>query len=370
MSAPGTATKRSPRRGRKAKTTTATTPAFGAAATDDDAALIAAAAATVVAAPPLFFSLGRARFARPLRLNKVIAIQLPIQHVRSKEALHEFILKKMLHRPFAMSAEERSQATPVATTTNVGDDDAEESADTTNSTHNADTAAMRKEEEEDEDDTAATAVPKDVYVVVHIDSIEPHADTVRQANARGDIQLNAMVTLTVAAVRHGVLFGCSEASIYEDCMSVTVPVEEKDEEEENKARKRARSSSDAVPHDTALQHRSLRITVRCLPEEPVVGGQAVFVVSEPGGSIRCMAVRPPRKAPGPFKLVAAEAADTARLASKRFTGGNKRVAAAALAATVAARVPGAVEVECEMPPKEDGVAPGARRGRLEKRDTA
>lgn len=280
---------------------------------DEDADALAAAK-VLLSSPPLFFSLDRARFHHSMHLTRVVVVQLPVQHLRSKEAMHEYVLKKLLHKPYAPSLEEKAQMASSSSS------------------------------------SSSSCPPTQPYTVVHISAMEPHADTVRQSNAKGDVHFSCMVTLTIAHVCHGVLFGRCEVSRYESCFEVIVPCE--GEGEEGKAGEHT-AEEPANPADA--HGATLRITVRCLNDEPVVPGQAVFVVSEPG-SIRCLAVRPPRAAPGPFRMIAAADAEAGPLEKreKSTTGGRARARDAALTREggVTESIPGAVQIVCDSTPAE------------------
>jgi hypothetical protein len=271
----------------RAKTSTASKKSTGAAA----APLVRRDATD----PAPFFSLGAAHFSDAIAVTKVISVVLPLRHLRDKTILHEMVLKKLLHRSFEPSAEDLAQQAQ----------------------HDG---HGRKEEEADASGLSLSAA--DMYVIVHVKSVEVHADTARQVNPQGDVQVNVMTTLVAARVQHGLISGVAEPSPFASCMQVrlpSVPVSADVAAVESKAATdtmnldavrldggspEAEADSAALsagPSEAAssLTERQLRVTARCLEDEPVVPGQAVLLVSEPA-AMRCLAVRPPRDAPGTF----------------------------------------------------------------------
>lgn len=242
-----------------------------------------------IADPAPFYALGAAQFSDAIAVTKVISVVLPMRHLRDRSILHEMVLKKLLHRPFEPSADDLAQHSemgPVAASS-------------------APAGA-----------SSSPSASADVYVIVHIKAVEVHADTARQVNPQGDVQVNVMTTLVAARVRHGLVAGVAETSAFATCMQVRIPtvavsaavassdshpsttdgltLESDSVEDAAQAATAPSSVSGAVP--LACQ---LRITARCLEDEPVVPGQSVLLVSEPA-AMRCLAIRPPREAPGPF----------------------------------------------------------------------
>ncbi|KAK7197767.1 hypothetical protein NESM_000729300 [Novymonas esmeraldas] len=333
-----------------------------------------AAASAVVPNATLFFSVGPASFADAIVVTKVVSVILPQRHLRDRSVLHDSVLKKLLHRPFEPSADDLAQHA----------DDASQLSST---------AAMSSS-------SSASAPP---YVIVHLKSAEVHADTARQANPRGDVQVNVMTTLVAARLKHGICAGVAEVSPFAQCMQVRVPTvavsaavaaaEDAAEAEATRlvlgaaSHESTRGGDASAPSTTThecrtgvAEDRQLRVTARCLEDEPVVAGHAVLLISEPA-AMRCIAIRPPRAAPGPFSLVEAPqpphaqpssstsatptdaaaagegAAAAAVVASSR--GRRSRTSRAAAAAAPARRV---VEIECALPVKDGCGAAAAVAG--------
>ncbi|KPI89928.1 hypothetical protein ABL78_1000 [Leptomonas seymouri] len=256
-----------------------------------------------VADPALFFSLDTAQFCDAIAVTKVISVVLPLRHLRDRTILHEMVLKKLLHRSFEPSADDLAQQQQ--------QQHEQEVAETGVSGPSPPTAGP------------PSPPSPGVYTIVHITSVEVHADTARQVNPQGDVQVNVMTTLVAARLRHGLVAGVAEPSAFASCMQVRLPTvavsaavaaneKRRDtdaltldsvrlddggqvvDEQEKASSPLLPSQSGEVPVD-----RQLRVTARCLEDEPVMPGQAVLLVSEPA-AIRCLAVRPPRDAPGPF----------------------------------------------------------------------
>lgn len=195
----------------------------------------------------LFFALQRGRIYHPVQITKVVSVTIPSQHLGTRGALGDVVLRRFLHKMYDMSSE-RSGVCP-----------------------NDDVALA-----------TSNSSPEDPYVIVCVDAVEPHPDTSHQANPQGDVRLNVMVTFTVARVRYGILTGAaSEDGALSQCVRVSVP---------------SSDPVDAAPTAILVARRE---------DEPSINGQAVFLVSEPG-SIRYVAVRPPRHAPRPFKMTRAD----------------------------------------------------------------
>ncbi|KPA84251.1 hypothetical protein ABB37_02291 [Leptomonas pyrrhocoris] len=333
-----------------------------------------AAAALVrdVPDPAPFFSLGAAQFRDAIVVTKVVSVVLPLRHMRDRTILHEMVLKKLLHRSFEPSAEDLAQ----------------------------------QPSQHDETGTSklglSSSPATDVYVIVHIKSVEVHADTARQGNPQGDVQVNVMTTLVAAHVQHGLVAGVAERSPFATCMLVRLPnvavsaavasnesasaadalnlasvtleggnQRAKDDEEGKETSSPQplllpSNESGEVPVD-----RQLRVTARCLEEEPVVPGQAVLLVSEPA-AMRCLAVRPPRDAPGPFFFsedttvgpigaAVAAAAGKRRRPSRRTTQEGQDGAEVAQPASATGRR--VVVIACNIPKTADGADGGHKRPR-------
>ncbi|RNF27090.1 ICAM-like surface protein [Trypanosoma conorhini] len=191
------------------------------------------------APPPPFLHLCRGHVHAPEPVTREVSFRVPLQQLRNREALNDAVLRSVLHR---------LHATPSSSG----------------------------------QDPAATPHRS----LVHVESIAIHADSARQAGHTGDVQLRATVAGVAARVEHGLLVGVAEPGRFLDTMVV---------------RLRGGTSTDAVQQAHSGGDGALRVTARCLEEEPVVVGQAVLLVSEPG-TLRCLAIRPPRPAPGPFAL--------------------------------------------------------------------
>ncbi|KAG5475441.1 hypothetical protein LSCM1_03559 [Leishmania martiniquensis] len=343
--------------------------------------------------PAPFFSMGSASLTDAIAVTKVISVVLPLRHLRDRDALHTALLKKLLHRPYEPSAEDLAQQQEV-------DNDGKHG-------HGAYTSL--------DDHAASTSSSSSLtpYVIVHIKSAEVHSDTARQVNPRGDVQVNVMVTLVAARLQHGICAGVSEASPFTSCMQVRVPTVavsaavaargSTDDAALLLLRASSTTSTDNVPHreghdvevelsngdaTVAAKHRcrtgvpedqQLRVTARCLEDEPIVPGQAVLLVSEPA-AMRCIGIRPPRAAPGPFFFSgesqrplqsSSEAPEVGpELAPKKRARKSRAPAADTDAATSARRV---VVIECEIPKREEGGKGGeaacARKGQRKRPHT-
>ncbi|CBZ28312.1 conserved hypothetical protein [Leishmania mexicana MHOM/GT/2001/U1103] len=351
--------------------------------------------------PAPFFSMGPATFTDAIAITKVIAVVLPLRHLRDRNILHATLLKKLLHRPYEASAEDLAQQQLSQQET----DDGGEHGRSAHSALDNDAAPAS---------SSSSSTP---YVIVHIKSAEVHADTARQVNPRGDVQVNVMVTLVAARLQHGICAGVSEASPFTSCMQVRVPtvavsaavagrgstddaatlllgdtseagadsvLQEgvKDEKAEPSGGDAAFDASASTAKKTAAaKHRcrtgvpedqQLRVTARCLEDEPIVPGQAVLLISEPA-AMRCMGIRPPRAAPGPFYLTektpppaqfsSGEAEDGPEARPKKRARKSRASASGTGGATPARRI---VSIECAIPKREeDGegdAAAGIRKG--------
>ncbi|GET89860.1 hypothetical protein, conserved [Leishmania tarentolae] len=348
---------------------------------------VAAADASASAPDPApFFSMGSATFTDAIAITKVISIVLPLSHLRDPNILHATLLKKLLHRPYEPSAEDLAQQ-QFSRQESDGGDMHEHSTDSTLDNHAAPTSS-------------SLSTP---YVIVHIKSAEVHADTARQVNPRGDVQVNVMVTLVAARLNHGICAGVSEPSPFASCMQVRIPtvavpvsVASRGSTEEAvslllgdasaastdivsqegiKDERADLSDDDAAVHASASatttgaatkrrcrtgvpEDRQLRVTARCLEDEPIVPGQAVLLISEPA-AMRCIGIRPPRAAPGPFYFTE-KTQPPAQLSNGVSEGGpetrpkkharKSRVPASGEGgATSARRI---VSIECAIPKKE------------------
>lgn len=320
-----------------------------------------------VADPAPFFSLGAAHFRDPISVTKVISVVLPQRHLRDKTILDEMVLKKLLHRSFEPSAEDLAQQ--------------QHGGDTPHSVEGEQTdeirlspqgSATRPSSSPPPLSSASTpsplssssCPPADAYVIAHIRDVEIHADTARQINPQGDVQVNVMTTLVAARVQHGLIAGVAEASPFASCMQVRLPTVPFPAavtavSMNPAAVKLEGRSQEADPHlpspsDEAAAARQLRVTARCFEDEPVVPGQAVLLVSEPA-AMRCLAIRPPRDAPGPFFFAedvtvgptgAVGAARKRRTSRKNVEDGSEGVAEAPTSSVEGRRV---VVIACDVP---------------------
>nr|AAM70414.1 ICAM-L protein [Leishmania major]AAM70415.1 ICAM-L protein [Leishmania gerbilli] len=350
--------------------------------------------------PPPFFSMGPATFTDAIVITKVISVVLPLRHLRDRNILHTTLLKKLLHRPYEASAEDLAQQQLSQQATDDGGKHGR-------GAHSAlDNLAAPT--------SSSSSTP---YVIVHIKSAEIHADTARQVNPRGDVQVNVMVTLVAARLQHGICAGVSEASPFTSCMQVRVPTVAvsaavaargstddaatlllrdaseagtdnvsqegvKDAKAEPSGGDAALDASVSATTTAAAAKRScctgvpedqqLRVTARCLEDEPIVPGQAVLLISEPA-AMRCMGIRPPRAAPGPFYLTETTQ-PSAQFSSGEAEGGpearpkkrarkSRASAGGTGGATPARRI---VSIECAIPKREEdgegGAAAGTRKG--------
>lgn len=301
-----------------------------------------------IADPAPFFSLTSAQFRDAIVVTKVISVVLPLRHLRDRTILHEMVLKKLLHRSFEPSAEDLAQQ----------HQDHPESGPSPSTTTAAAVGSSSSS-------SPSAPTLSDVYVIVHIKSAEVHADTARQINPQGDVQVNVMTTLVASRVQHGLIAGVAEASAFATCMQVRLPsvtvsaavgvkdsgnvsdvvelesvkLESGEEGEEGEATLPTHS------HKLSMD-RQLRVTARCLEDEPVVPGQAVLLVSEPA-AMRCLAIRPPRDAPGPFFFSADTTVDPTGVAvTKRKRATRKRGEEGMSGSAGGRRV---VVLECEIP---------------------
>ncbi|ESS66009.1 hypothetical protein TCDM_05489 [Trypanosoma cruzi Dm28c] len=199
---------------------------------------------------PPFLCLCRGYVYAPQPLTVDVSIRVPLQQLRNREAVNDLVLRSVLHRP---------HATPSSL-----DQDAAE---------------------------------KTYFYVVHVESILIHADSARQSEHTGDVQLCATTETVLARVEYGLLVGVAESRKFMDTMIVRLqggtPVGGMQQHHHGDDNRTSSHSSD--------RGGALLVTARCLDAEPVVAGQAVLLVSEPG-TLRCLAIRPPRPALGPFKL--------------------------------------------------------------------
>lgn len=376
----------------------------------------AATAPPTPSSQPLFFTTAAASFADAMKLIKVVSVVLPLRHVKDRATLHEVVVRKLLHKPYEPSPEELAEhearraereATAAEKTTAPKRRTGRAVALAEPSSNSLLTAA---------DVAASVEAPRAVYHIVHIVSIEVHADTARQVNHRGDVQVNTLVTFFAAKLQHGLCIGVAEHSPYTKCMQIRLPMTEAPEiitaepekssdavlsyvlgstaatleaAEAVKPKEEAIMSSGtaaSLATDTASPHPSLqassamltsssasaasslpvnqqlRITVWLPEEEPAAPGHALLVVSEPG-SLYCMVTRPPRDAPGKFYLLDStnssekpvEANDSSTAAKRR------RGRATPAQAATPRRV---VSVECAIPPGKDEASTKSRkRGR-------
>ncbi|KEG08592.1 ICAM-like surface protein [Trypanosoma grayi] len=206
-----------------------------------------AAALQLPPPPPPFLCLSRGSVYTPEPTTLDVTVTVPLQQLQNRAGVYDAVLRSVLHR--LHGAPSSSSEDPAA--------------------------VMHR-------------------TVVHVESITIHTDSARQASHTGDVQLRATVAAVLACVKHGLLFGVAESSTYTDTMVVRIRCEDPEGavQQRNGNTKSKDEEGDA---GTTL------VTARCLEEEPVAVGQTVLVVSEPG-TLRCLAIRPPRKAPGPFKL--------------------------------------------------------------------
>ncbi|KAG5475972.1 hypothetical protein CUR178_03687 [Leishmania enriettii] len=371
-------------RGGRARTSKSTTA--GAAASAPDSAL--------------FFSLGPASFTDAIAITKVVSVVLPLRHLRDRNILHTTLLRKLLHRPYEPSAEDLAQQ-------QLSQPDADDGC---RHEHGASTSL------DDHATSTSSSSSLAPYVIVHIKSAEVHSDTARQVNPRGDVQVNVMVTLVAARLQHGICAGVSEASPFALCMQVRVPTvavpaavaarentddaavlllgaapttgtdsvlheEDKDEEvEPSNSDAAVNASAPSIAAVTAKhkcrsgvpEDQQLRVTARCLEDEPIVPGQAVLLVSEPA-AMRCIGIRPPRAAPGAFFFTeearppaqpsSGTTEDGPESAPKKRARLSRAPAGDADGANAARRV---VAIECAIPKREEdgegGAAAGSRKG--------
>nr|CAJ2475932.1 unnamed protein product [Leishmania braziliensis] len=356
-------------------------------------------ATTSVLDPAPFFSLGCATFTDAVAIAKVVSVVLPQHHLRDRSILHATLLKKLLHRTYEPSAEDLAQQ-------ELSQQEAHNGGKQDHSAHSS------------LDSYAAPTSPSSSstpYVIVHIKSAEVHADTALQVNPRGDVQVNIMVTLVAARLQHGICAGVSEASPFTSCMQVRVPtvampaavaargnaddvaalllggasvsgtdnVSQEDKEVEPSSGDAVVSASTpaaaAAAAAAAAKHKcrtgipeneQLRVTARCLEDESIVPGQAVLLISEPA-AMRCIGIRPPRAAPGPFFFTertppsaqssSGAAADEAEATPKRRARKSRASAGGTYGATPARRI---VAIECAIPERggEGDAAAGIRKG--------
>ncbi|ESL10168.1 hypothetical protein TRSC58_02103 [Trypanosoma rangeli SC58] len=205
--------------------------------------------------PPPFLHLCRGHVYAPEPVTSDVFIRVPLQQLRNREAVNDVVLRSVLHR---------LHTTPSSS-----------SHDLTATTHRC---------------------------MVHVESIVIHADSARQTGYTGEVQLRATVAGMVARVGHGLLVGVAESSKFMETMVVCLQgggptgTRRQSHDDCNSGNADSHSGDNGVGN-----HGPLLVTARCLEEEPVVVGQTVLLVSEPG-TLRCLAIRPPRQAPGPFRL--------------------------------------------------------------------
>lgn len=250
----------------------------------------------------------------PFNIIKIVVVTMPLNDIRDRHALQNYVLKRVLHKPYALTAEEMKQSrcnSPVV----------RQSSNSSSITYDKKETSLLSFHE--------TTSSSNTYVVVHINSMEVHTDTVCQINARGDVRFNVTLSLVVAQLQHGMLAGVAENSPYSGCMQVHMRESTAHSLNDyqvaqnsvhgfdaklNESKRSGKISHNNNDFDTANRHNHnkhesqddstvrLTITARCTEDEPVVAGQAVLVVSEPGVSLRCLAFRAPRCAPGPFQF--------------------------------------------------------------------
>ncbi|CCW63637.1 unnamed protein product [Phytomonas sp. EM1] len=310
----------------------------------------------------LFFSLKRASFYDCATVSETVFVEFPATR-NMKDALHEEALRRFLHKPYSILSNGATIHEDLSTDDRVGEVISGSAARPAGSLASASSspglAAPRGRER---------ATGDGPYIVVRISEIRALAETVQQANDRGDLLLDVSLTLGLARVQYGMLFGVAEMSTFENYLTVRVPLkrdldntdkvpsqcavkklrrlESSDDEEgdahgERKWRKSSHGSGDpecdATNPEPATREGegglggrqepfcegmpSIEVLVRRQSEEPVVAGQVVLVVVEPG-CIRCMGIRPPRAAPGPFRLVASKLSEetSERLAESKRRG--------------------------------------------------
>ncbi|KAG5501556.1 hypothetical protein JKF63_03386 [Porcisia hertigi] len=356
----------------------------------------AAEASTSTPFPAPFFSLGPATFTDAIAITKVVSIVLPLRHLCNRSVLHEALLKKLLHRPYEPSVDDFAQQ-------QLSQHEALDGG-----MHGCG-AGCALDNPAASTGSSSSSTP---YVIVHIKSTEIHSDTARQVNPRGDVQLNVMVTFVAARLQHGICAGVAEASLFTSCMQVRVPtvavsaavaatgntndvatlllgdasttrsgyVSPGEGEDRQAERGRGYTAVNAPTPPTAEpstgngcstsipENQQLRVTARCLEDEPIIPGQTVLLISEPA-AMRCIGIRPPRAAPGPFffrekALPLAQSSNRVteagedpmpkkRVRKSRASDGDANVA------TPARRI---VAIECAIPKREEGVESGGAAG--------
>ncbi|CCW70480.1 unnamed protein product [Phytomonas sp. Hart1] len=333
----------------------------------------------------LFFSLERAFFYDPMTVSETVTVEFPATQ-NMKDGLHEEVLRRFVHKPYSVLSnrvpicEERSEDNFVMGFS------CSASSPTVSLllTSSADLTTSRVRE---------GVTGESPYFIVHLHGIRVLAETVQQANDRGDLRIDVALTLRLARVHHGMLFGVAEASDFDNYFSVCVPLNqnvtnitkaslrcadkkvrrlESSDELETDGHgegKRQRSSHIQADPDPDLSNSkvatregekelcerempfrkvtsSIEVLVRRQTEEPVVAGQVVLVVVEPG-CIRCTAIRPPRAAPGPFRLVASKLSDEA---PDRLSKSKRKVKRSATLKKVDNLVdPMCIDVVCDIP---------------------
>ncbi|EKF26615.1 hypothetical protein MOQ_009685 [Trypanosoma cruzi marinkellei] len=211
---------------------------------------------------PPFLCLCRGHVYAPQPLTVDVSIRVPLQQLRNREAVNDLVLRSVLHRP---------HAPPPSSSL-------------------------------DQD-----AVEQTHFCVVHVESIMIHTDSARQSEHTGEVQLRATVATVLARVEYGLLVGVAESRNFMDTMIVRLqggtPVGSIQQHQHQQHQKQQHNGDEKRTSSLSNDDGgALLVTARCLDAEPVVAGQAVLIVSEPG-TLRCLAIRPPiRPAVGPFKL--------------------------------------------------------------------